>query len=841
MPLKTELTNDGDLDTSAGATIDLAETGASAAGGPDATAQGPLLDLPPKEAARRVVAMRKLRSRLRQRRFAEAMRVVYWRKGYRFVTLTGDEDRGNWRAVLPVGSAKLPPNPNKVDRLLRRVTSVVTSDPPLPNCIPARDDDRAIAAAEFATRVLKVEGSSLALNLPRLLRRAMDKSMTHRSGIPYFYVDPQGGGHRPKAMLAHPGATSYDDATQDPMTGEDAPAEALTERFLMADGTLTDDATQAAPQWLPRVKVKMLTPQHVDFIPDTAESIDDAMGATIQLYCPLGELRVQFPDAFAALTPAELTQLVTWKPEDWKSYLPRDLRNEWQEPKVNKQGGYDDEVIVFPTFTYYKQHGEYPKGAFVVTVGDLFRLHAEPWCRDVELPDGETVTEYLELPLAQCRCLDDDVDDDPMGLALGEKLGPMDEIRATILGYALDYLFRFGNPQPYLPIGTTVQPKQLKYRTGDPIMVPPNSAPFYETVPEFPHKITELSAEMSGELDDESNLQQAAQGVEDPSVQSGIHAATIVEQSNIALSQIKENAGDCYKRMCRIVLQLFRVFYDLEQQIDYEGEDGAWKRDSWIGTDLGSTKVVDIQRGSFTMTAPSQKQAMAGQWLEAGVLKPDQYEELVSNSIAPTLGVQDNPDRKRIMGQLALWRKGPTPADVQAFEQYQLAQQQAQAAEQMAGQQAQRVAQATGAPQPVAAAPQLPPLVLPGDPFATDQRACDQEQDAAAVRHLALRRTMSSKAYLKPKFWQDALVAEYERMRQAAGIMTLAEQSAANAQAAQLKLEIAQTPKVSVIDKSASSDTIGADIAATQQAFHPQQPGTPAGPAAPVAPAAPAA
>lgn len=823
-PQITELTNADELENGAGATTDLAETAGTA---DEKQSRGPLLDLPDKDAARRVVAMRKLRHKTRSRRAAEALRVIYWRKGFRFVTLTGNEDTGNWKAVLPMGASKQPPNPNKVDRLIRRIVSVVTNDPPVPNAIPERDDDKAISAAELSTRILKVEGASTALNLARTLRRMMDKSATFRSSFAFFYVDTQGGGHRPLSMLAHPDATNIDNAEVDPATGAPADDSTAKERFVMADGTLTDNIMQADRQWLPKIKVRLLTPQHVDLLPETADSIDEAIGVTIQLYSTLGELKAQHPDFFKTAQPADVRAIVEYKPEEWKSYLPREMRGEWTAPKQTPDGGYDDDAIVFPTLTYYKQHAEYPEGAYVVTIGALFRLHAEVWARPVQLADGTEKMEYLELPVAQCRNLDDDVDDDQMGIAIGEKLGPMDEIRATILGYALNYLFRFGNPQPYLPIGTTIQPKQLTYRTGDPIYVPPGAQPYYENVPEFPHKISELGMEMSRELDDESDLQQAAQGVEDSSVQSGIHAQTIVEQSNIALSQIKENAGDCYKRMCRVVLQLWRVFYDVEQQVDYEGEDGAWKRAEWIGTDLGSTKLVEIARGSFTMQAPTAKQAQATQWFQAGVIKPDEYEQIIATGIGPTLGVEDNPERKRVMGQLAQWREGPTEADTEAATQYQEAQQQQQQAQAQQQQemaaQSQSVAHATGAPQPVPnvqAAP-LAPLVLPGDPFAADQRACDQEQDSAMIRHRAIKRIMATKAFgNQPQFWKDALVAEYERMRSAAGVMTVAEQSQMAMQAAQMKLWVAQTPKVQVIDKSATAATIGPDVAAAQAAYH---------------------
>jgi hypothetical protein len=808
----TELTNDPNA--ASGDADDESVDDATAT-----TPRGPLLDLPPKEAAKRVTSMRKSQDRARERRAAEAQRVVYWRKGYRFVRLSGDEDRGNWRAVLPMGASKMPPQPNKTDRLLRRIVSVVTNDKPVPDAQPADDSDEEIAAAEMTTRLLRVEGASARLNIPRLLRRVMDKSMTFKSGFVWFWVDPKGGGHRPKVALAHPNAVDVENAEKDPATGEVAKETELTERYVRADGTLSDDDGDASRQWLPRVKSRLLTPQHVDMLPESAESIDDANGVMIVVGMTIGTMKSQFAEEFAALTAEQLSRIVKYKPKDWELYLPRRTRQEWKEPTPKKDGTYEDDTLVFPTFTIFKQHEEYPVGAFVVTVGEEL-IYRDDWCADIELPDGTMKPEYLELPVAQCRCLDDDVDDDPMGIAVGERIGPMDEIRATTLSYSLDYLFRFGNPQVYLPIGTTVQPKQLTYRTGDPVYVQSGAQPFYETIPALPKEVNELRAEMGAEEDDESGLQQAAQGVEDPSVQSGIHAATIVEQSNIALSQVRENAGDCYKRMCMIVVQLWRCFYDVEQQLDYQSEDGSWKRDAWVGTDLGSTKAVEIARGSFTMLAPSSKQAMATQWFQMGLLPQDEYEAIMSSGMSTQLSYQDNPDRQRVMGQLAAWKQGPKDADVQAYQAYQEQLQQFQAQQQQLAAVAQQnpaVGMAMQDPAVVGAiAPQEPPpLVLPSDPFASDPRPCDNEKDAAMIRHRALRRVMATKAYGgQPQFWRDALAAEYERMRHAAGIQTVAEVAQAQQEAA--AQAAAQQASAQAADVQKNGQNAAAKTAQTQ-------------------------
>jgi hypothetical protein len=75
--------------------------------------------------------------------------------------------------------------------------------------------------------------------------------------------------------------------------------------------------------------------------------------------------------------------------------------------------------------------------------------------------------------VAQCRSLDDDVNDDPIGIPLVEKLGPSDEIRASAFAYEMEHMFRFANPNVFLPVGSIVQPGQLKLHNNEAVYVNP--------------------------------------------------------------------------------------------------------------------------------------------------------------------------------------------------------------------------------------------------------------------------------------------------------------------------------------------------------------------------------
>ena len=109
----------------------------------------------------------------------------------------------------------------------------------------------------------------------------------------------------------------------------------------------------------------------------------------------------------------------------------------------------------------------------------------------------------------------------------------------------------------------------------------------------------------------------------------------------------------------RIVQQLIRTGYTTPRKLRYLGEDNAWKEEEWTGSDLGSTRDVVIQEGSFTMQTPSQKATVASQYAQSQVLTPDQYKDVVRAQIQPLLAVQDDPHLLRVRRQITVWKRGP--------------------------------------------------------------------------------------------------------------------------------------------------------------------------------------
>jgi hypothetical protein len=772
--------------------------------------------------AKFIVKLREDQSAPRNRRRALAKACRAWRAGQRWVRLEKSQDQNLWRVYFPPGTASAPPTPNKTDRLCRRLVNTILVDKPYPECEPAGNDNEDKDAAEFATQYLAVKGAPSELNMNREIRAAMDKGMTYGSAFGWVTMDPHAGGHRPRSLLAHPMAEHADDALTDPQTGAAAPEEALTERYQRPDGYLTDDPADADWQWMPSPKIRRLTPLQLDLLPSTATGIADADGVVLAYLTSLGDLQTAFPETIDKLTDAQLEKLCTYRPSKMEDILPPFTKEpEHQKYKSGpKDGQYMPSQMVIAHVCYYRSCAEYPLGAYALVGGDSLVLHRQKWTalmpqpRGVDGKEPPPKEECLDLPVAQCRSLDDDVNDDPMGVPLVEKLGPSDEIRASAFAYEMEHMFRFANPNVFLPVGSIVQPGQLRLHNNEAVYVNPQGAPFYEPVPPLSPTIPELRVEMTAEMDDESGLQQAAQGVEDPSVKSGIHAQTIVQEALKAVTNLKDNAGDYYIRLNQIVLQLTRAYCTVPQLMKFKGKDGEFKAKEFARTDFRNTRVVTIARGSFTMHTLLAKQEAANNALQNGAIDIEEYKELTGGNVSPVIAQQENPHLLRIRRQVDIWRDGMPPEWPQAMQQYQLQLQEfqlVQQQQQMAQQQAAQLQQ-QGIPVPAPqTAPMQPPPKPPG-PF--DPRLpIDDEPMAAKIRHRELAKLMASTKFeTQPPEWQQVLLETYALDKNAAGIMTVPDVQAQKA------AEAANAPPALPEGVSIALKADASNVAETEQA-----------------------
>lgn len=777
--------------------------------------QGPLLDEPDeKKVAETITKWLRDQAKARRRRRVIATRNRMWLKGVRGIQVRPtNEDVTDIELYRAPGTLGLSSIMARAGQLIERVVAHLLSDQPAPEAEPENDTDIAREAAEVTTRILTVEGAESGFNTGSLLRRGARKSSVHGSAFLYPCVDPTGGGWRPMEIEALTTATTVDDAVLDPQTQLSVAAgdPRLTIRYVRPDKSLTDDPNEADKQWMPKIRVELLTPDHVAFIPEVCSGIADALGVLIIQYPTIAEARAKF-SAFKALDDPDIRALMSWRPEDGRSSAPWDSAGErLRAGTLGATGDLDDSARICTLSLYFRSHGTYPKGAYIVISADKV-LHKQTWSGMVEqhddldggqdasqpyaAPDPSTQTapgapvasqfappskkpgiieECLDLPIAQIRQLDDDVDDDPMGHGLVDQLGEIDEQRAYILNAWNDYLDRLIHPIPFVPLGSIINPGVLQARTGDPVYFNPQGKPEYERVDPFPSDGKEFFDRTTTAGNDEVGLQQTAQGTEVSSVTSGAQAAVVVQQAAQNMASIKHNLADGTERFWRVVTQLIRVFYTIPMQAKYLGEDGSWRLTEWSRADLRSTRTIKIKAGTFTQLTAEQKEAKADKQLQMQVIDQAQYRDIIASGIRPILGLKENPHIIRVKRQISVWEEGPP-------EQWQPPQ-----APTMMGPAGPMPAVDPTTGQPAPAPPD------PANPFA-DRRAVDLDPAVAKLRYTELARHQAEARYIrKPPAWRAYFDSAFDESRRGCGAYTLAEQQAAQAQQAQQAQQAAAT------------------------------------------------
>lgn len=711
---------------------------------------GPLLDKPKEKAARIALALftNETTKKNFARRDAKWMVNYLRRQGLTHVRLQkSDQNLHEWQVYIPPGSAATPPTLNKAARLCRRLNANMLVDPPVCEATPSSDTDEDREAAEFSTRVLEdVESESGANNL-KSIRESFDSACTYGSGFRYHYVDPHGGGQRPQQIEASPNATLVSDPlNMAANNGQPDVAEPIL-RYVAKDGkTITNDASEATLQWLPKLKHRVYTPRNIRLVPEQCRGLSDADGIVLAEFETWGKLKTMY-EGLEDLEPEDLAK-VTWKPQKWQSLVPRFMpRGEADnsDPKTASpdQKGPPDDALIFHQRVWYEEGPQYPRGCYVCLLGDAVlvkrgTLEAQAQATDVD-GDNDVAPECRMVPFDQFRMFNNG-DEDPYGDSLMDLLGSGNELRGMLYGSLIEHLDRFNRRKVFYPITSTLQPKSMQNPQGTYIPINPGGQPHYEEIPEYPRSSTDMLDRITVELDDESGLSGPAQGNNPPDVNSGLHAQQLIEQSNVGLSGVKQNLQDALERGWRIDLQLVRLDYTIEQRIGWVDDDGEYKQESFVGSDLGSTKDVRLQRGSFTLLSPSAKAAVAQTMFQMGVLDKDELKRVTWGNVGGLLGLEDNPHLLRIRRQLNAWRDGPP--DEASPEEY---------------------------------------TDLLAKIF--EARQVDDLPGVAPIRFIELSRFMSGSRYYKwPPEWRMGIDQEYTRARKACGIVTLEEQQQSQAQ-----------------------------------------------------------
>lgn len=659
-------------------------------------------------------------------------------KGFTGVALIKQQDEN--RAYIPVGARQSIAGMNKAARLKRRLRATMFADEAKPDAVPSSDEDEDRDSAEMSTRVLEDLTSEGNLHLHQAMGDGFDLGSDYGSGFLRFWVDEQGGGNVPEEIEATPAATSAQQPfVPDPITGQMVP----TLRYVMPDGTLTDEPGQANRIWLPKIRMELLTGRHVRFLPHTTRDLWEADGVMVGAMVPLSAVLQMFP-ALADLPEDKRGEITQGRPEDFKDLMP-----------VNKrETGREQERYVFVLSRYHVQSPEYPKGAYIIAVGNGYVVHRGVWF-------DEENDKPLDIPLTQIAQYHEE--DNPYHQGLMELLGPGNEVRSLVLGSFLEHLDKFLNRRVFLPLNSVLRPEQLQMPTGGVLQVNPGGAPAYEELPDFPSIAEKMYTITTADLDDESGLQEAAQGLAPDTVKSGIHAQQIVEQVIVGLSELRQNVQRAYVRAWRILLQLVRAYYTVPQKLRWVGEDGRYKVEEWTGSDLGTTQDVRLARGTFTQLSPVHKANLALQYFQVvdeqgnRLLSLSDVQHLLTGNVGGYLGLRDDPHRNRVRRQISEFMEGPPQGWQPPPPQVQV--------DPMTGQQRQ-----VQPPDPVLQklAGIWEPLPVDAEPMVARLRA---EELGRALAGSRIRR-------FHP-LWRQSLAQAYEQARAAAGIVTVQEQQQA--------------------------------------------------------------
>lgn len=716
--------------------------------------------------------------------------------GDTYSKLVQDTDQDTFRIYTPENAELAPPSLNKTRDLSNKMVANLLVDPPKFECEPPSDTDEDIAASEFSTRALENEAGETGLDLVGRIEEAEDLACIYGSAFLRFYVDPNGGGRKPKEIYASAQATTEQDALAGP-----AP---YFIRYLTPDGQITDDPTQAAITWQPKIRCEVITGRNLRFLPETATGIEDADGVLIASYDTLGNIKARFPETVGKMDDTQLKALVSYRPPDTRKLIPKWAGGGTGSKRKEGQVGPPDDAQVCVITGYRIATPQYPKGAYVCMAGGKFILERVPWEavmtaaepeeEEAQEPQAEAVGAIepgsyepapapqpkppsktplaMDIPVAQFRQFRDAKGHDPYGRGLVDLIGDGDPIRAFIIGSVIEYLHRVNNPHLFVPIGT-VHENFVGLPRGVPI--PYNASaggkPEYEQIAGLPGEFMELFEEIGGMQDSMSGLQQAAQGTADPTSQSGVAKQIVVEQALVALGKPKRAMDKGGIRSCRIVLQLMRQAYTQPQRLKVESEDGSYKEQEFTAADLRSTTDVRIVPGTSTMLPQSAKQDLILRYAtpidpnQPPILSMAEAKRLIRTGARSIIGMQDAKPLLRVKGQIKRWKDGPPDGWAPA----------APPVDPSTGQPA--IDAATGQPIPT------PPD--PANPFA-DQRPTDDEPENAKTRFAELSDLVSSSAYLKhgPEWAQYALT-EYLRAKQSAGVVTIPEQQQMQAQMAQ--------------------------------------------------------
>lgn len=709
------------------------------------------------------------------------------RRGVPFSTLKKDEERGIWTAELPPGVSENPaPIPNRADDLCRKIVSQVIVDLPLPDPKPATDSEQDRGAADIAKKFLKADGDESGTNDPAVFRDCLDSAMTDASEFTHEWVDMTGGGWRPLRIKAHPHAQDPANplVAVDPATGQSLPTADYILRYVTDAQQFTNNAAEAARQWMPKHRTDILGPQHVRTEPEMAD-VHTADAVILLCVGPLSDLKRRVPD-IADWGADQVNLLASWKPRRHKALVPESLRARLKDQKDVETKGVHDDTLLFWYHKYCRVGPNYPDGAEIMVSGANGGLVLKRATLRTDVPnDDETVVLLRDIPVAQCRALIDSEHKDPFGRCPIDLFGQTGEGLAHLFGAVYEDTDKRLHPNVFTTSTSPVQDWQMTERSGRSIPVySKDDMPMYEEFADLASFLPDVIRMLREDMDDAAGLGSAAQMLNTPDAVSGTAKQMELTQAKVALASVAQNFFTFVKRRWRLKLQLAQAYLTLPQQVEYSGIDAAYKQRWWTGADFAGVKDVAIQAGSGTLMSPAEKQQFVALAQGQAWLDPDEAAEVGRSTVADDLGVQSSPHEDSIRRELAQWSEGPpepaASADPRAPPMPTWAEQkQAYDQEQAQIQQMAATAAAHGQPtQPPATA-----TPAPWSPFLP--RPTDEDPSVAKRQYKVLRDFIASSDYSKhDPAWRSLVDARFQQAMYAAGIQTVKQQAEAAAQQA---------------------------------------------------------
>lgn len=723
---------------------------------------------------------------------------TYVKLGYPWSTLTKEPNRDVYKQTLPYGSAGITVQavPNKSWDLINKTTEALLVDFPQAEAEPNTDSEQAQAACEMANRFLAEDASEQGTNDDILFHDRVERALTCATTYAECWTDPTGGGYVPLQIEAHPQAVDVNNPLFGP-NGE--PTTDYVLRYVTEDSQFTNDPSQAAPQWQPKLRASKWQREHVRVFPES-QSIDRAEQVIILGYCTLGEAKRRW-ETVGAMTSDELTALCDWTPPRYLVLLPPFQRARWRltDGRDKDKAGSSDERIMFYYHLYAKASPVYKRGADVAVSGAKggLVLGRKLLAAPVKIQKGGgDVTEIrcMEIPVVQITPRGDPDEMDPTGRAFIELFAGAAENNAYLamsFSQMLDWILHV---EKYIPSTSPIEGWQVEEAraSGDFLTIlKAEDKPTYGQIPQLPSAFFNMYETADEAINSIASSERAATGADNSKERSGKALQIAVSQNNVSLSGMNTAVSNAYARWCRIKIERCMADYTTPQQISYVGEDGAYKQDEWTGVDFALVGKVTIKAGTGTLLNPDAKVQYLGNLKASQLLTPEEAADAARPSFSKKLGLPDDPQQQRAERQITSWLKGPPSpewlgqaqqynqakaiADQQnaaAQQQYQIAEQQKQAVHAAQPQPSEGMPGAVAPQQTPPPKPAQPmdamgqPLPPPWTPF--DVLPMDDEPLIAALRQRRLAKLMAKAEFMaQPPEWRQTVIQAYSVARNA--------------------------------------------------------------------------